>query len=210
MDHTMKNILFLFAALLTLTSSAVIKAEEGVYGQFFGGVNWLENVKRDHVNHDHNTGYLVGGAVGYEWCNNLRGEVEVAYRHNKLRRANYRFEGFSASTKSHHSLRTWSVLANAYYDIPLECSWLKPYIGAGIGYGNNKITHHRFDITCVDGQPTGFRRHHRDQSGFAWQFIAGLAYPVTCEIDLDIEYRYFQSHKHVRSNDLVFGAKYAF
>jgi len=213
MDHTMKNILFLFAALLTLVSSSVVKADEGAYGQVFGGVNWTEDAKKHHLKYKFKTGYVVGGAIGFQWCNNLRAEGEFAYRDNKLDRVSFRqrLNGntFRARWHGHNSLRTWSVLANLYYDIPLECSWFQPYIGAGIGYGNNKIARHRWDFNANNGSGC-YRRGCRNQNGFAWQFIAGLGYPICDNIIVDVEYRYFQSHKHVRANDLVFGAKYGF
>jgi opacity protein-like surface antigen len=209
----MKNILFLFAALLTLSSSALIKAEEGTYASVFGGVNWLENIKKNHHKFKFQTGYLVGGAVGYEWCNNIRAEAEFAYRNNKLRHGHWshkdgNHQRHHQSWKGRNSVRTWSLLANLLYDFDMDscgCSWLKPYLGFGIGYGNNKVVNDRWneDNDCC-------HRGCKNRNGFAWQFIAGIAYPVTECFDLDIQYRYFQSHKHVRSNDLVFGGRFMF
>lgn len=201
----MKNILFLFAALLTLANSASVVAEEGTYASVFGGVNWLENIKKHHHKFQFQTGYLVGASVGYEWCNNIRAEAEFAYRHNKLRHAHWSHSGEHQSWKGRNSVRTWSLLANMIYDFQLDCAWLNPYVGFGIGYGNNKVVNDRWDNDegCCN-------RNCKNRNGFAWQFIAGVAYPVTECFDLDIEYRYFQSHKHVRSNDLVFGGRFAF
>jgi opacity protein-like surface antigen len=228
----MKNILFLFAAAATFASSPAISALEGAYGSVFGGVNWLENYSRSHCwNHQQGqhhkshhkfkfqTGYLVGGAVGFEWCNNIRGEVEFAYRHNKLKHGSFAWDNKTpvnlvggerrGHCSGHAALRTWSVLANALYDFDVDCYCIKPYLGFGIGYGNNKVVNHRWNWDQVNNNGK-WRNRHRGQNNFAWQFIAGVAYPICDNFDLDIEYRFFQSHKHVRSNDLVFGGKYAF
>lgn len=222
----MKNILFLFAAVLSLTSTAAVRAEEGTYGSVFGGINWLENYSRNHnwQSHHHatsrthhkfkfKTGYLVGGAVGFKWCNNVRAEAEVAYRHNKLDKAHWSCKNYSGDLSRHNhgnaSVRTWSIMANGFYDFEVDCFDIKPYLGFGIGYANNKVTNGRWN--------SSWNNHHgrwnnrcKSQSNFAWQFIAGLAYPICENIDLDIQYRYFQSHKNVRSNDLVFGGKFMF
>jgi len=53
-----------------MTHTAKMIADEGTYASVFGGVNWLEDIKKCHHKFKFETGYVVGGAVGFKWCNN--------------------------------------------------------------------------------------------------------------------------------------------
>ncbi len=97
--------------LLTTTAvSAVLAATgyayaEGVTLKVFGGLNFLGDESHDgqintttftgsygtgrsgftgETEFDSDTGYVFGGAVGYQWDNGLILEVEAAYRRNQL------------------------------------------------------------------------------------------------------------------------------
>lgn len=181
---------------------------------------------------DFKTGWLAGASVGYQWCNGFSGEVEFAYRHNQIDK--WKLHGFSDSSSdfvtadtssdssfrnhsNHGSLRTWSVLANGIYEFQLDCWCIKPYVGAGIGYANSKLKtgHIVFsDSSSSSSSETRFSGSD-DRKGFAWQVIAGIAYPICDNFDLDIEYRYFQtrggSHSgNVSNNSVDVGIKYLF
>lgn len=183
----MKKLLFLVTAFFALTASEAVKAEEGFYVGILGGGNWAE------VSHlDLDTGYIFAGSLGYKFCNDFRVDAEIGYRRNQLR--HFHFDG--ESFRSHGHLQTWTYMAHVYYDLPLDLfCYFDPFIGAGIGYANRRFNDSGFD-------------HDRD-NGFAWDLIAGIAFPVTCNIEMDVEYRYLHTrgqHHHNSSHDNSFAA----
>lgn len=262
----MKKTLSIFSALLALTASATVQADESVYVGFLGGANWM-NLTSQHHNHnrgrvDLSTGYLLGGSLGFEWCEGISLEAEIAYRHNNVHRFKFKEHSHRHGRHVHGDVHTTSYLANAYYSIPFDecCDFaIKPYLGVGIGYANGKArfrgfnrNHHKDfsgsisfndssssdhisihvddsssadesssesiivveSPSSVSSEPHRRRRHHKDHgskthNGFAYQFIAGVAYELTCELDLGVEYRYFHT-SHSSNNDLVVNLKYGF
>ncbi len=106
---------------------------------------------------DSDTGFVLGGAVGYRWDNGLILEIEGAYRRNKLdfgfggvaegfgtaRFVNnsttefaesflYGTEGTASGTGDGH-VDAWSIMANAWYEFELGNTNWRPYLGGGIG-----------------------------------------------------------------------------
>ena len=211
----MKKLMFIAAACLALVMPKAAQAfddccdvpsiGDGFYVGGFAGVSFPDNVKQHRHRVKLDTGYLVGASLGYRTCNNFRFEGEVAYRHNDGKK-------HKSHHQKHHQKRgefeSTSVMANALYDFDM-CWCVKPYVGFGLGYAHAKAKrghqgHHN-------------NNHHNDhrhssKSSFAWQAIAGVAYPLTCNIDLDLQYRYFQATdiKHYNDNDIVAGLRYNF
>ncbi len=167
---------FLFTALLGLSLTNAVSADDYYVG-IEAGPNWLNSSKhhwrdnnngrigRHHVDVDFDTGYLVGGLVGYRWCNNISAEVEFAFRNNKVDKVKFknRFDDDCITVcdkgRSHHKdhhkdhhrdhkrhrsshgeLRSSAVLFNARYDMAMDCCFT-PYIKGGIGYANSKLHH---------------------------------------------------------------------
>jgi len=261
----MKKTLSVLSALLAVAATQNIQADDSFYASLFGGANWMNT---SHHNHhpkgrlDLDTGYLVGGAIGWEWCNDLAFEGEISYRHNKINHFKHKHKE-DRHNKGHGNVHSVAYMANGYYAFNFgECCEisLKPYVGFGLGYADTKIKprfsekHHRKDTTVTfngetaeekfgsfdsssssndssssaiaqnssssDSSSSDHRHHHhhrrdhghsnsKSDGSFAYQFIAGLAYELTCEIDLCLEYRYFHTNK-TRNNDLVVNLKYGF
>jgi outer membrane protein OmpA-like peptidoglycan-associated protein len=67
----------------------------------------------------------------------------------------------------------WAGMLNGYYDFNRGGGW-EPYVGLGVGYGT-------LDLSSVD-----------DESGWAWQAMAGVAIPITETLDFDLGYRFFR------------------
>lgn len=65
----------------------------------------------------------------------------------------------------------WAGMLNGYYDFH-RGRRLRPYVGLGLGWANLDV---------------GFD----EDDGFAYQGLAGLAFGITPQLDLDIGYRYF-------------------
>lgn len=65
----------------------------------------------------------------------------------------------------------WAAMLNGYYDFH-RGRRLRPYLGLGVGWAN-------VDVGFDEGD------------GFAYQGLAGVAFGLTPQLDLDIGYRYF-------------------
>ena len=95
----------------------------GVYVGAQGGLNWLLNSN----NYNMDTGYAVGGVVGYDFVG-PRVELEGVYRSNNgSGTANFRKASQSAA-----SINQLSVMANLLYDF-FPGATITPYVGAGAG-----------------------------------------------------------------------------
>lgn len=66
-------------------------------------------------------GFAAGGGVGYQFNQNLRGDLRVDY-------------GGSYKIAPGADLSVTTALANLYFDIPTGMA-ITPYLGAGAGYG---------------------------------------------------------------------------
>ncbi len=180
----MKKALFLLIGLLTLCLPKAVQATdvEGFYLSGFGGLNFLEARKHHDVKLDFKTGVDAGINIGYRWCGGLRLEGEFAYRYNKNDKVRVHddFDSFTTHVGGHY--RTWALMANVLYDIPV-CWCLTPYIGAGIGYAHQNIRLGRCDFDTEGSK-----------KGFAWQLIAGVTYPIDDCWDLALEGRYFRGN----------------
>jgi len=153
-------------------------------------------------------GFVLGAAVGGDlshWMKGLRGEVELAYRHSKFGRASARsqvtvntatvqlttethptgtvtFTGTLTSTVTAASasgeLRTFTLMANAWYDFDMGSSFT-PYIGGGVGYADNELKH------GLLANGTG--------GDFAWQLGAGVNYKIGDKTSVGLGYRYLDA-----------------
>ncbi len=107
------------------------------------------------------------GGIGYQFTDNIRGDVTVGYRKMKVSR-----EPVEAGI--------WDVMANAYYDIG-NFSGVTPYVGAGIGMA--KVDYK------VQG-PVGEYINGRDTTRLQWALMAGASIDVTENVKFDLGYRY--------------------
>jgi len=169
----------------------------------FGGGNWMADagftaIEPTSTSHTMtwsvggDAGWVVGGAVGYDLNDILRGwstEVEVSYRSNQD-------HGHWASTTSaagggsgsHGNLdfdnTSLAVMANAWYEFPV--AGVAPYIGGGIGWGRT-----RFKGT-YEAAVGGDASFNFKNDGFAWQLGAGVNIPIKPGMTVGLGYRYFR------------------
>lgn len=209
----MKKILLFITTLLTVTTATGISANEGAYVQALGGAGWPNSYKHDAAKFQFNTGYLTGVSAGYELCNGIRIEGEYSYRHNngtaKFSQTFHEEKSpFKIHGKTKTSLVTHAGMANLLWNAPLF-DGLKTYVGAGIGYARNKTVVNR--NATEEGNIFDLNNSKKDKSTrLSWQAIVGVARPITDEIDLGVEYRFFQVNSKIKHNDLVFSLKYGF
>src|SRR5262249_5490732 len=124
------------------------------------------------------TGWVVLGTLGYAFGNGFRVELEPGYRYNKL--DNLKVNGIGKVANSGH-VDSWSVMANALYDIPTGTP-ITPYVGGGVGVA---WVHGEFKNNNI-GQSV-----EDTQAQFAYQGIAGVDYSLTPQLKIGISYHYF-------------------
>jgi len=149
------------------------------------------NTNGGNINFD--TGFVALGSVGWGLGNGLRLEIEGAWRTNKLSGisggGNSAFNVFNNNgqnipgTGAGGNEQKYSAMFNVLYDF-YDVTWpVVPYLGVGVGY-----TWSQFQNGHISGNgvalgaaavpfQTLFRTNAGD-SAFAYQFIAGLSYPI--------------------------------
>lgn len=83
-----------------------------------GDMGWSWLVQDSYTD----SAFAVGGGAGYQYNENLRGDLRIDWA------GNY------DSKRKDDAIGVTTVLGNMYFDIPLD-SMITPYLGAGVGYG---------------------------------------------------------------------------
>jgi len=167
---------------------------------------------------DPDLGYVFGGAVGYGWDNGVSIELEAAYRRHQIDVSGTAIAGYLtsagfstvASLTGHDTdghMSALSLMANAWYEFDTGSS-VRPYVGGGVGIAwvdIHDIVEARFMYAGTTIAYTSSFGAHGDDSGFAWQLGAGLAWEIAPGKDVTVEYRYFNGPEieHVRIDALV-------
>ena len=177
-----------------------------------------------HPKIDPSVGFAGLGSFGYALGNGFRFEVEGNYRQGTISSGTW-----PGAPSFSGRLQTYGAMVNALYDMDIGVPWLYPYIGGGVGYAWSHLS--GFRVTpSVPG--AGVVTSDDTQGSFAWQAIAGLAFPIPNlpGLSLTAEYRFFgalggQSYaatvtppggpfvvkpQHQYSNNFLFGVRYAF
>jgi opacity protein-like surface antigen len=165
---------------LTSLSCATLARADGIYISASVGYALLESTDATGANGvtteiESKDGYVVRGALGYEF-KPLRAEIEGTYGSNEVETVNTLESAVSGEVK------VGAVMLNGYFDIPLSLLWLRPYVGAGLGYASA-------DFDTVTGP--GLVTIDDKDTVFAYQFIGGIAFELVKPIVAFGEYRYF-------------------
>jgi OmpA-OmpF porin, OOP family len=161
----MKKVLLAAAAVVALP--AIAEAQDvpvpGVYFGVEGGLNWLFNTTILGQNVSPQTGWALGGKVGYDFIG-PRIEVEGMYRQN--------IHGtFFGNRAINGQISQVSAMANFLYDFRFGS--IIPYIGAGAGVG------------FVDSD------FNLGSTVFAFQGILGVGWEATPLLRFGLEGRYY-------------------
>jgi len=176
----MREILLGSVAAIAMAGSA--NAATGWYMSLGAGANWIENGDaRVYVNDTeiwtgsvkYDRGYIVTGALGYDFGEHWRTEFEVAYRDNDVKSIGALPRGFEDLSLP----QVWelSQMVNVMYDVPVGGNW---EVSVGAGVGGNLVAIKGLDVGEVDdyvvaGQliaETSYRFSDR------WQAYAGYHY----------------------------------
>lgn len=125
-----------------------------------------------------------GAGVGYRFSNWFRTDLSVSHAPGRDFDAPTTGTGGGSGSVS-GSLSSTAVLASAYAEFAPE-SWIRPYVGAGLGAGNLSID------SAKETLPTGGQRSYADRSDwtFAWSLAAGVTMDISERIEIDAGYRY--------------------
>jgi outer membrane protein OmpA-like peptidoglycan-associated protein len=170
-------------AAALLPAVAVAQPVTGLYVGAGAGGNFMQPEKLEEIYHalpahgfpgasgsfrikEHfDTGAVGLGSIGYGFGNGLRLEVEGDYRYNQLKHY-----------PSSYGEQKFGAMGNALFDFDIGSPYVFPYVGAGAGYM-------REDRSLAIKPETG---------SFAYQGIAGLAFPIPFVVGLSatLEYRF--------------------
>ncbi len=136
------------------------------------------------VVNDIGSSYVLGIGMGTRFSPMFRGDIVYSYRGGyELDDFDQFGDSFTGDIESH------SVMANAYWDIPLQMTGFQPFIGAGVGWAGN----HMKDVSTADGGV--FLLPEGETSNFAWQAMGGVSFTVSPQATVDVFYRYFDGGK---------------
>lgn len=181
-----KNIFIITGCTMLLSISAVAYSAEGPYVSGNLGIATPNNSDVTDslepglvMDMESDSGLALGVAVGYGFASNVRIEGEVAYQENDLEKVS--LFGLDADLTGYTS--SLALLLNGYYDFK-NASPFTPFIGGGLGMAKVEINDLNFPGSGVSGVDD-------DDTVFAYQFGAGVAYAVNEQVSIDVKYRYF-------------------
>ncbi len=163
------------------------------------------------INWELDRGWTFGGGLGKysDLFGGSRFELEGTYLSNSTNSVNY--AGMDLS--SNFDIKTKAVLVNFLKEIPLGGA--TGYFGGGIGWAWTEMDG---DIYTIQYSSTS--------SGFAWQLIAGIDFPITESLSIFTQYRYLvtdqaafttdfgdftlRSHDNPASHSVLIGARVSY
>ena len=178
------------------TPEPIPSAASGWYFSGFGGANWSNSTDFDidaplaaNVVNAYDTGFLAGGAVGYDWGSisgpfGMRLEGEFSYRGNDVKSHNIGGGGPNAVGPALGETNVIAGMANMLFDLNTGSPFML-YGGGGVGVANVD-----FDGHGVQGVGVVM---DDDDTVFAWQLIAGVGFEIMPNMVLDVQYRYFRA-----------------
>ncbi|MFZ7126710.1 MAG: outer membrane protein [Desulfobacterales bacterium] len=168
-----------FMTMVAVNGSMAIAAE-GFYMGIQGGAVDLEDAEAEFAESEMDTGYAVSGVAGYDF-GYFRLEAEATYRENDIDKVAL----VGNETESSGEVASAAFMVNGYLDLENRTA-LTPYVGAGIGYA-------RVDFEGSARYRDATIKWDDDDSGLAYQLMAGIAWDVLDSLVLDLSYRYFAS-----------------
>ncbi|MFO1083169.1 MAG: OmpA family protein [Reyranellaceae bacterium] len=191
--------LWIAAAAVAAALPAAGQAQQLQYPGFYisaeGGVNWMFNTTVNFptagglLNVYPQTGWLVGGSIGYDFVG-PRVELEGVYRSNNgtLQVAPVGFQNLTAGFNNQQT----AIMANAFYDF-MAGGPIVPYIGAGLG------------IAFVNASALG---GNTSSTNFAYQGMVGVGYNINPELRINLEGRYYGTTSPTVNNPAVGGVTF--
>jgi outer membrane protein OmpA-like peptidoglycan-associated protein len=174
----------LAATLLTAVSVPALAQNPSPKGFYVGGALGA-NMQNEStysgqgINNDseQKIGPMGALSLGYGYGNGLRTEIEAAARANGVDKV-----GGTGGSGGEGDIRAYSAMLNLLYDIGTGTAFT-PYLGLGAGWAF-------LDAGGVRSL-NGNRTVNGSDNKFAYQGIAGVAYGLSDQLKLTLDYRYF-------------------
>jgi OmpA-OmpF porin, OOP family len=193
---TLRSAALAIALLLAIPLTAYAQPFQGLYVGAGAYYNIPQTVNATPQSSAFGTGSLrldegggvVGvGSFGYGFGNGVRLEVEGDFRNDGLRHLN----GTPFPTAASGHVKMYGAMVNAMFDMDIGVPWLYPYVGAGAGYQWTSL----HNVSAVAPNFPFSYATNQTQGAFAWQAIAGLAFPIPNVPGLSVtsEYRFTQA-----------------
>lgn len=126
----------------------------------------------------YNPGVVLAAVAGYGFANGVRCEVEANFRRSTADR----LYGGAAPVQVDAEMRSYGVLANAYYDLRTRTA-VTPFLGAGLGLAVATISR--------GSASGGTLWNSGEDRALAYQGIAGFAISLNDRTSLDFAYHHY-------------------
>ena len=170
----------LATGLIVAMAGSASAEQPGPYMSLGVGANFLNDADLTGTGvtdkAEFNTGWAVMGAVGYAFDKNWRSELELGFRRNDI-------DKLTNGGGNSGNVDGASLMGNLLYDIDTGSKWT-PYLGVGVGavrYKANGL------------QPTSTSTLNDSDTKLAAQGILGIAYDVSQNTQLFLDYHYLAS-----------------
>ncbi len=167
----------LAVAVIGLGAGGASAGEDGLYLGAAGGLNIARDSQVQGAGIDSKAEFENGlagvGVIGYGLGTGLRIEFELGYRESDVDSV----DGLAGSG----DVNALSAMGNVLYDFDLGGP-ITPFLGVGVGAA-------QVDFGGV--APVGGGSIGDDDTVFAYQGIAGVAYDISDQFKLTLDYRYF-------------------
>lgn len=154
------------ASSVTAFAGGAAPVAQSAFAPFYAGMNGGVSMARgSDFARSLNTGFNVGGFMGYRFNENMRVDGSFDYiRHG--------YNADSLSPSGH--INNYLLMANAYYDVTqVNMSGITPYVGAGMGW--------------LHGSDSNLSNSN---NAFAWQLATGVNYDFSSNMALGVGYRF--------------------
>ena len=187
---SVSRVIILASSCAALLAFQVTQAQaDGLYVSLQGGATFPEKTEsifdpglpsQGTIVSDADTGFRVGGALGYVFNKYFSVEGEFSYLKNDIDTltASSIPGGPQPAVGSAHS---YTGMANAYLSLPAG-AW-RPYVGAGIGRAH--VTADNVGFAAIPTVTT-----NDSDSATAWQLMAGVGYQIAPNLELGARYRF--------------------
>ncbi|MCB2057795.1 MAG: porin family protein, partial [Novosphingobium sp.] len=180
----MRKLVLGMALASTALASPALARDDSWYVEGDLGATLVEdghfdvNGLHDALKSDYGTGFDVGGIVGYDF-GGFRLEAETSYRRAGLDRLTDSSGSLDRAGGLTGNANALSFMLNGLLDFGADDE-VQGFVGLGGGIGR---VHGSADFAgpMLDDSDTGF----------AWQALAGIRFPVNDNVDLGLKYRFY-------------------
>jgi len=172
-----KKIIFTLIATIFVATNSYAECDGFYLAGRIGQAKIEVEDARSNVNDNTNDGVInkkrltLSGAIGYRY-EHWRAELEYIWRKKNEK---------NVTEFSKAGFKSQSYMFVVYYDF-FPYTWFTPFVNAGIGYTNNKLT---IKNTSVDVT------HNIKANSFTWSLGAGISAKITNRLNMDLGYRYY-------------------